>query len=107
MADELRERHKKWIIDTLTPNLIENNKLLSCNYANKHIQIKSIEINELSLAVAFMLTNCYFVKISLLTRAEHSQCDDDNADNEKTFDIVVKVRRFVQLKCTFERQNQT
>lgn len=94
MAGELRERHKKWIIDTLTPNLIENHKLFNCNNTNNHIKIKSIEIKELSLAVAFMLTNCYFVKISLLTKAEHSQCDDKNDDDEKIFDIVVKVWRF-------------
>lgn len=108
MAEEIRERHNKWIIDSLAPNLIENQKLFSCKNTNEHIKIKSIEIKEMSLAVAFMLTNCYFVKISLLTKAEHSQCADKNEDGEKTFDIVVKVWRFIQLQLQFStKQSNT
>lgn len=87
MTEELRKKHKKWIKGFLTPILIKNPKFIACK--NENVEIKSIEIKEMSLEVAFMLTICYFVKITLKIKADHSE--NRIQDEEKTFNVVVKV----------------
>lgn len=90
MTEELRKRHKKWIKEFLIPNLIKNQKLIKHKHEN--IDIKSIEIKAMSLDIAFMLTNCYFVNIAI--RIKPDQNENQIKDEEKTFDIVVKVKLF-------------
>ncbi|XP_031626583.1 uncharacterized protein LOC116342918 [Contarinia nasturtii] len=87
---ELRKKHKTWIKEFLTPNLVENQKLITCKNPKEHIEIEAIEIKEMSLEVAFMLTVCYFVKISIKIRTEHEQCEGEDGYDETLFDIVVK-----------------
>ena len=91
--EQLRIKHRTWIKEFLVSNLIENQKLIACNNPTEHIVIKSIEIRELSLDVAFMLTICYFVKISITVAKEHVECKNckNDSNDEKVFDIVVKV----------------
>lgn len=90
-------KHKKWIEGYLMSNLIENQKLIHCNKPNEHIEVKSIEIKLMSLDVAFMLTNCYFVKITIQIRSEHVECIEE-FNNEQEFHLVVKVQIFALLK---------
>lgn len=90
--EKIRNKHKSWIKDFLVVNLIEKQKLFKCNNPKEHILVQSIEIKELSLEVAFMLTNCYFVKITVKVTKEHIECKNDDSNNEKIFDIVVKVK---------------
>lgn len=91
--EQLRIKHRTWINEFLVLNLIENQKLIACNNPTEHIVIKSIEIRELSLDVAFMLTICYFVQISIKVAKEHVECENvrNDSNGEKVFDIVVKV----------------
>lgn len=90
--EELRNKHKTWIKEFLVLNLIENQKLMTCENPKEHIVIQSIEIKELSLDIAFMLTNCYFVKISANTAKEHVKCGNNDINDGNVFDIVVKVK---------------
>lgn len=89
MTEELRERHKKWIKEFLIPNLIKNQKLIKHKHEN--IDVKSIDIKAMSLEVAFMLTNCYFVNISIKIKSDQNENHIKN--EERTHDIVVKVKK--------------
>ncbi|XP_055311024.1 uncharacterized protein LOC129573705 [Sitodiplosis mosellana] len=88
--EQLRTKHRTWIKEFLVLNLIGNQKLIACKKLSEHIVIQSVEIRELSLDVAFMVTICYFVKISVKVAKSHVECDNDDSDDEKIFDIVVK-----------------
>lgn len=94
MAQIVHEKNKKWIEEFLTPNLIANHKLVTPKNSNELIEVESIEIKEMSLEVAFMLTTCYFVKITLQIKDSnaHSQSID-----EKEFKLVVKVKIYKEL----------
>lgn len=90
--EELKNKHKTWIRQVLVENLIENQKLIICQQPKGHIVTRSIEIKEMSLEVAFMLTVCYFVKIAVETTEQHVECESGDGNKEKIFDIVVKVK---------------
>lgn len=91
MAQELNKAHKTWITNELTSHLIKNLNVSSCENPIDHIQVKSVEIKPMSLEVAFMLTNCYFVKIVLNTNNSHKCCKNEQSERENVFDLVVKV----------------
>lgn len=94
MTLNILEKHKTWINEYLLQHLFDQQKLIMCKNPNQHIKIKSIDIKPMSLDNTFMLTFCYFVKISIEIQAkqEHMQCADcDNFSGEKDFDLVIKV----------------
>lgn len=87
------ERHKTWVKDFLVPHLIENQKLIPFKKENEHVCVKSIDMKLMSLEVAFMLTVCYFVKITVQKKLKHETCDQDFTD-EKEFSLVIKVMKY-------------
>lgn len=92
MASNILEKHKAWINEYLLPNLIEQQKLITCRNPDEHIKIKSIEIKPMSMENTFMLTFCYFVKISIEIKREHTHWGDCNdLTGGKEFDLVIKV----------------
>lgn len=92
MASNILEKHKTWINDTLLSNLFEQQKLFTCRDPDQHIKIKSIEIKPMSMENTFMLTFCYFVKISIEIKREHTHCGDcNNLSGGRDFDLVIKV----------------
>lgn len=79
--------HKNWIRNDLVPGLIKNQKLFALKNPFEHVDLKSLEIEQMSHEVAFMLTYCYYIKIILELRT-----GDKNADaKEIDFHLVVKV----------------
>lgn len=90
MPQEWIKKHKAWIKSHLTRKLIENQKLIACQKPNEHIEVRSIEAKEMSLEVAFMLTACYFVKISIKIVSEHKECRSEDSATERDFNLVVK-----------------
>lgn len=98
MALESLVKHKVWIKDNLTPNLIENQKLVACKRPNQHVELRSIEIKAISLDVAFMLTSCYFVQISIKIKPEHIECKEGRFVEENNYHLVVKVTVIKTLK---------
>lgn len=93
MALSTLEKQKAWINDYLLQHLIEQQKLIVCKNPNQHIQIKSVDIKPMSMDNTFMLTFCYFVKISIGIKREHTQSEECKHDfsGEKEFDLVIKV----------------
>lgn len=99
MTDEVHGKNKKWIKEYLTPNLITNQKLVICKNANKFIDVKSIEIQEMSSELSFMISNCYFVRIVLQIEEEEGdqieekgdKIEDKTSIDEREFNLVVKV----------------
>lgn len=90
MSLNILKKHKTWINDYLLQNLIDQQKLVMCK--NQHIKIKSLDIKPMSMDNTFMMTFCYFVKISIEIQREHTQCADfSNFSDEKDFDLVIKV----------------
>lgn len=95
MALDIFEKHKTWINDYLIPNLCEQQKLIQCKNPNQHTRIKSVDITQMSMENTFMLTFCYFAKVSIEIRREHGQCEDSkNLSDYREFDLVIKVRSF-------------
>lgn len=90
MTDEVHAKNKKWIKEYLTPNLITNQKLTRKN-PNKFIDVKSIEIQEMSSKLSFTISNCYFVRIILQIKEKGGQIEDKTSIDEKEFNLVVKV----------------
>lgn len=92
MALNASEKHKTWINNYLLQNLFEQQKLIMCKNPNEHIKIRSIDIKPMSMDNTFMLTFCYFVKISIEIKRAHTQCEDRNhLSGEEEFDLVIKV----------------
>lgn len=92
MALNILEKHKTWINEYLLQNLFEQQKIIKCKNPNQHIKIKSIDFKPMSMDNTFMLTFCYFVKLSIELQREHMQCDDSNKfSGELDFDLVIKV----------------
>lgn len=85
---EMHEKNKKWIREFLAPNLITKEKLVVRKNPNESIELKSIEIKEMSLEVAYMLTKCYFVNITVQIKNVGARSKND----EREFKLVVKVQ---------------
>lgn len=75
------ESNVTWIREFLVPKLVEDGKF------GAGVLVKSVEITRLSMAEAFMLTICHKIKLTVT---------DDKLSNERTYGIVVKVKR-IQL----------
>lgn len=73
-----------WIKNDLVATLINDQKLIKCNEPSEYIRLKECCITKLSASEAFMLTNCYKVKITLTNLLNLDGCDS-------VFRIVVKV----------------
>lgn len=91
MTDEVHGKNKKWIKEYLTPLLITDQKLVICENSNKFIDVKSIEIQEMSSELSFMISNCYFVRIILQIEEKGDQIEDKTSIDEREFNLVVKV----------------
>lgn len=92
MASDILKQHKSWIIDYLLPKLFEQQKLVVCKHVKQHAKIKTIDVKPMSMDNTFMLTYCYFVKISIEIQPEHVQCKDSEiVSGEKELDFVIKV----------------
>lgn len=102
MAANLLNKHRSWITDYLLPKLIEQQKLITCKNAEQHAKIKSIDVKPMSLDNTFMLTYCYFVKISIDIQQAHFECEDSaNGPGEKEWDFVIKVVSAIEIyRCT-------
>lgn len=87
MSDEVHGKNKKWIREYLIPNLITKKSKNS----NKFIDVKSIEIQEMSSELSFMISNCYFVQIILPVKEKGDQIEDKTSIDEREFNLVVKV----------------
>lgn len=78
--------NEQWIENELIPKLLQNNKFSVKNTANlvenKKIIVKMCAIEPLSTKDAFMLTQCYKVKLILYTTSEQ---------NENCVCLIVKV----------------
>lgn len=95
---EVSEKNRTWIKEYLTPHLINNQKLLVLNDPQKCIELKSIEINEISLEEAFMFSSCYFVKLTIQINDKGLQPKNGESIEEKEFKLVVKVNVVKRLQ---------
>lgn len=96
MAPGILKKHETWINGHLLPNLFEHQKLIECKNPNQHIKIESVDMKPMSMENTYMLTFCYFVKISVEIKQEHVQCGDSkNWTDETEFHLVIKVRKII------------
>lgn len=91
--EEMHEKNRKWIREFLAPNLITEEKLVVRKNPSESIELKSIEIKEMSLEVAYMLTKCYFVKITVQIKNDSARSKND----ESEFKLVVKVQSIFEF----------